>query len=135
MGCGPQRHQVPDRDQRECVVLVPDPDRRDLEPALRPRDRAAPGHAVRRVAARDTGNVLGDYAARDFTKAWGASPTPTSPPLTDPSDPDGVVSLEFPTDPLLFTWNGLPGAQSYQLQVDDADDFIGATTYTTKNTA
>ena len=88
-----------------------------------------------RVAARDSGNTLGNYAARDFIKAWGASPTPTSPPLTDPSDPDDVVSLEFPTDPLLFTWNGLPGAQSYQLQVDDADDFIGATTYATKNTA
>jgi hypothetical protein len=88
-----------------------------------------------RVAALDPKNVLGTYATGIFEKGWGASPEPISPPLTDPGDPEGVMSLEFPTDPLLFTWHALPGAQSYQLQVDDADDFIGATTYTTKNTA
>lgn len=88
-----------------------------------------------RVAALDPGNVLGTYATGSFEKAWGASPEPISPPVSDPSDPDGVVSLAFPMEPLLFTWKPLAGAQSYELQVDDADDFIGATTYTTKNTA
>ena len=88
-----------------------------------------------RVAALDSGNVLGTYATGTFEKAWGASPEAISPPITDPTDPDGVVSLAFPTEPLLFTWKALAGAQSYELQVDDADDFIGATTYKTKNTS
>ncbi len=72
-----------------------------------------------RVAARDTGNVLGTYASSSFTKGWGAAPNPLTPA-------DGAT-LSFPTDPLLFTWDALAGAQSYELQVDDADDFIGAT--------
>ncbi len=88
-----------------------------------------------RVAALDSKNVLGTYATGTFDKAWGASPEPISPPISDPADPDGVVSLAFPTEPLLFTWKPLAGAQSYELVVDDADDFIGATTYKTKNTA
>ena len=88
-----------------------------------------------RVAALDSKNVLGTYATGTFEKAWGASPEPISPPVSDPADPDGVVSLAFPTEPLLFTWKPLAGAQSYELVVDDADDFIGATTYKTKNTA
>ena len=80
-----------------------------------------------RVAARDATNALGTYASSSFTKGWGGAPNPLTPA-------DGAT-LTFPTDPLLFTWQALVGAQSYELQVDDAEDFIGATTYTTKNTA
>ncbi len=79
------------------------------------------------VAARDASNTLGTYAGDSFTKDWGVAPNPLAPA--------GDATLTFPTDPLLFTWDALAGAQSYELQVDDADDFIGATTYTTKNTS
>ena len=80
-----------------------------------------------RVAARDASNALGTYASDNFTKEWGAAPNPLTP--------DDGATLSFPTDPLLFTWSALSGAQSYELQVDDATDFIGASSYTTKNTA
>ena len=55
-----------------------------------------------------------------------------SKPLVAPAD---GTTLNFPTDPLLFAWDALAGAQSYELQVDDALDFIGAAAYTTKNTS
>jgi hypothetical protein len=80
-----------------------------------------------RVAARDAGNTLGTWQSATFAKQWGAAPNPLTPA------PD--ATLVFPTDPLLFTWDALAGAQSYELQVDDAIDFIGATTYTTRNTS
>ena len=59
-----------------------------------------------RVAALDSKNVLGAYATGTFDKAWGASPEPISPPLPDSTDPDGVVSLAFPTEPLLVHVEG-----------------------------
>jgi hypothetical protein len=80
-----------------------------------------------RVAARDSTNVLGTYANASFTKEWNTAPNQLTPAAS--------ATLSFPTDPLLFTWAALSGAQSYELQVDDADDFIGATTYATKNTS
>ena len=67
------------------------------------------------------------WATGTFTKEWASAPNPLTPAADD--------TLQFPADPLLFTWDPLPGAQSYQLQVDDADDFIGADTFATKNTA
>lgn len=80
-----------------------------------------------RVAALDAGNVVGTYAYGTFTKVLRAAPNVLTPL-------DGAV-FEFPTHPLRFTWDALAGAQSYEFQVDDADDFIGATAYATKNTS
>ncbi|HEY3414852.1 MAG TPA: Ig-like domain-containing protein [Armatimonadota bacterium] len=80
-----------------------------------------------RVAALDASNAVGTFAFGRFTKSIGAAPTIVSP--TDGSE------LVFPTDPLLFRWTALAGAASYELQVDDANDFVGATTYSTKNTS
>ncbi len=85
------------------------------------------GELYWRVAARDSTNALGVWANGTFTKEWASAPNPLTPAADD--------TLQFPADPLLFTWDPLPGAQSYQLQVDDADDFIGAETLSTKNTA
>lgn len=85
------------------------------------------GQLYWRVAAKDAANTLGTYASDVFTKEWGVSPNPLTPS-------DGAT-LTFPTDALLFTWEALPGAQSYELQIDDASDFVGATSYATKNLA
>ena len=79
-----------------------------------------------RVAGMDAASNLGPWASTDFTRQWGA-------PVPDyPNDGDTLV---FPTTPLRFSWTPLRGAQSYQLEVDDAADFVGATTYSTKNTS
>ena len=80
-----------------------------------------------RVAGMDSGSQLGPWAQTEFTKTWGVAPAPQYPA--------DFATLTFPTDALRFSWLALPGAQSYELQVDDATDFIGATTYATKNTS
>jgi hypothetical protein len=83
------------------------------------------GEVFWRVAAVNTAG-RSDYATSSFTKGWGA------PNVLTPAD--GAV-LAFPTNPVLFSWDPLPGAASYTLEIDDADDFIGATSYTSKNTS
>jgi large repetitive protein len=85
------------------------------------------GHLYWRVAAVDAAGATGTNATDEFTKGWGDGPNATSPAQ------DAV--LTFPTDPLLFAWDPLPGAQAYELEIDDADDFIGAKSYDTKNTS
>src|SRR4029079_4887870 len=79
-----------------------------------------------RVAATDGGSGVGTYTSGTFTKEWGNAPTIPSPGL--------VATFDFPTQPVLFRWQPLAGAKSYTLEIDDATDFIGATSYTTNNT-
>ena len=43
-----------------------------------------------------------------------------------PVDPTDGDTLNFPSEPLAFSWNPLSGAKSYVLEIDNADDFIGA---------
>ncbi len=81
-----------------------------------------------KVAAVDASNIVGPYSdTGSFTKQWDQAPQPITPA-------DGATRI-FPTDPAVFTWRPLPGAKSYELQVDDAADFVGATTYPTVNTS
>jgi hypothetical protein len=49
-----------------------------------------------RVAARDASNALGVWETSTFTKEWATAPNPLTPA-------DGAT-LQFPADPLLFTW-------------------------------
>lgn len=84
------------------------------------------GEIYWRVAAVDAAGALGDYTSASFVKGWGDAPVVVAPA-------DGK-SFAFPTEPILFSWGAVPGAVSYELQIDDADDFIGTKTYTTKNT-
>jgi hypothetical protein len=79
-----------------------------------------------RVAATDGGSGVGAFTSSDFIKQWGAAPTITSPDLVD--------TFDFPTQPVLFRWQPLAGAKSYTLEIDDAPDFVGATSYSTNNT-
>ncbi|HEY3338405.1 MAG TPA: Ig-like domain-containing protein [Propionicimonas sp.] len=85
------------------------------------------GQIYWRVAALDAANTLGTYASSSFVKLWGTAPTVLAPAAG--------AKLQFPKDPVLFSWKALPGAVSYELEIDDADDFIGADSYKTKNTA
>jgi hypothetical protein len=81
-----------------------------------------------RVAAVDAANVMGSYAVSSFQHQWAEAPNLVSPEV------DAV--LNYPDDPLLFTWDPLAGAKTYNVQVDDDAAFSGAvTTYTTNNTS
>ena len=48
------------------------------------------------------------------------------------SPPDQGPALEQPTNPPLLSWTAVPGAVSYQVEVDPDSDFVGATQYATK---
>ncbi|MFL5681206.1 MAG: hypothetical protein ACJ77B_11465 [Chloroflexota bacterium] len=79
-----------------------------------------------RVAATDGASGIGSFQEGTFVKQWGTAPT-----LLAPAD---AATLDFPTEPVLFSWQPLAGASSYTLEVDDAADFIGASSFTTPNT-
>ena len=80
-----------------------------------------------RVAGMDDGNNVGPYTVASFTKVTGTAPVPVSP--------TNGQKLHFPTDPVLFTWQPVPGATSYTVQVGTSSDFIGAAQYMTANTS
>lgn len=49
--------------------------------------------------------------------------------------PDDGQELDQPEDPALLSWEPVPGAVGYTVEIDDAADFINPTTYTTKTTS
>ncbi len=85
------------------------------------------GNLYWRVAGTDGSTGIGPFTEGTFVKEWGTAPTISSPDLID--------TFDFPTEPVLFRWEPLAGAKSYTLEIDDADDFIGASSYTTNNTS
>lgn len=62
---------------------------------------------------------------------------PASAALAEPTPlgPSDGATLSFPTEPPLFQWGAVAGATGYRIEIDDAPDFIGATSATTVNTA
>lgn len=81
-----------------------------------------------RVHGEDSsGNAGPDSEVRSFDKSGLAPP--------DPIGPANGASLTFPDNPPVLSWTPVPGAKSYTLQIDDAEDFIGATSFTTPNTS
>ena len=93
------------------------------------------GNPADRPAARDALLARGGdrWRFRDRTvgdrsvhEGLGDAPAPAFP-----GDGD---TLSFPTEPIRFTWDPLPGAKTYTLEIDDADDYIGASSFTTNNT-
>jgi hypothetical protein len=79
-----------------------------------------------RVAAV-TGTTTGPFASSMFTKDPAAGP-----PLDSPAHGDRLV---FPEQPPVFRWEPLAGARSYVLEIDDANDFVGATRHITRTTS
>lgn len=80
-----------------------------------------------RVAATDGASGVGPFATYSFNRQWSDAPALMAPP-------DEAV-LEYPAQTVLLRWNPLPGAATYRIEVDDAADFEGSTTYTTSSTA
>jgi translation initiation factor 1 (eIF-1/SUI1) len=91
-----------------------------------PPTELPPGEIYWRVVALDASGGRSDPAVGSFTKGWGDAPVVVAPA-------DGKA-FAFPTEPVLFSWGAVPGAASYELQIDDADDFIGTKSYATRNT-
>jgi large repetitive protein len=79
-----------------------------------------------RVRAIDSAGT-GPWAIASFDRSSINGPTLVAPT----SD----TTLQQPDEPALLSWTPVPGAKSYTIEVDDADDFIGASTYTTKTTS
>ena len=80
-----------------------------------------------RVAGEDGSSALGPYSVASFTKNISSAPVTVTP--------SNRQTLTFPTDPVVFSWQPVPGAVSYTLQVGNSSDFIGAQQYTTANTS
>lgn len=80
-----------------------------------------------RVAAIDTGGTVGAYAQAYFNKTTSSAPVPVSPINNQ--------TLVFPTNPVLFTWQPVPGAVSYSVQVANSSAMTLAHVYSTRNTS
>src|ERR1035437_5274077 len=78
-----------------------------------------------RVAGEDNGGAVGPYSSASFTKNTSSAPVTVTPTNSQ--------TLTFPTDPVVFSWQPVPGAVSYALQVATSSSFTGATQYTTSN--
>jgi hypothetical protein len=80
-----------------------------------------------RVAGDDGAGNNGPFAEASFVETLTQAPVTLTPT-------DGQT-LTFPAEPVIFSWNPVPGATSYSVQVDSAESFVSATQYTTKNTS
>lgn len=73
---------------------------------------------------------------KDGSSEWAvgtfARPDSQIPQLLSPVDNE---VLEQPNEPPLLQWTSVQGAKSYTVEVDDADDFIGAQKWTTSTTS
>jgi hypothetical protein len=80
-----------------------------------------------RVAATDGSAGIGPFAEAQFTKAAATQPTLQSPA-------DGA-QLTYPTTAPVLRWSPVPGVKNFRIELDDADDFIQPTAFTTSNTS
>lgn len=88
------------------------------------------GQLYWRVAPTDGSSGVGTFVSSTFTRVWSEAPA-----LTAPAD---MASLTYPNDPLLFTWDALVGAKTYNIEIDDdplfTDPIVGVKT-STNNTS
>jgi hypothetical protein len=80
-----------------------------------------------RVAATDGGTGIGQYAQSQFVKE-----AATQPLLTAPAD---ASALAYPATTPVLRWTALAGVKQYRVELDDAEDFIGASVFTTAGPA
>ena len=80
-----------------------------------------------RVAATDGALGIGPYSMSQFVKSPVAGPVLSAPA-------NGAV-LAYPAQVPVLRWSALTGVKSYKVELDDADDFVGAQSFTTANTS
>lgn len=78
-----------------------------------------------RVAGMD-GSTVGPFAQASFTRV-----RLPGPQLIGPADGS---TLEFPGDPVVLRWAPVQGVKDYEVEIDDAPDFIGAQSIVTEST-
>ncbi|NMM35155.1 MAG: hypothetical protein HHJ13_14405, partial [Phycicoccus sp.] len=71
-----------------------------------------------RVRAIDSANVAGAFVVSTFSKVAAAAPV-----VLTPID---LAVLHYPTDPLVYSWQPMAGAKTYEVQIDDDVNFVGA---------
>ncbi|MDZ5663825.1 Ig-like domain repeat protein [Nocardioides sp. zg-1308] len=74
-----------------------------------------------------TGAEASAWSGSEFGKAPVARPTPVAP--------TNGTTLAQPINPPLLSWTAVPGAIGYKVEVDDADDFVGAMSFETRTTS
>jgi hypothetical protein len=79
------------------------------------------------VATLDAKGVAGPPTTGVFQKEPANAPVPQQP--TDGAE------LAFPADPALFVWRPLAGAKTYEIEIDDDANFVGAVTRATDITS
>lgn len=80
-----------------------------------------------RVRSVSSSNATSDWVTGTFNRPQTASPQLQSPALD--------AELHQPNDPPLLQWGAVAGAKSYTVEIDDAEDFIGAQKLTTSTTS
>ncbi|MFS0705489.1 Ig-like domain repeat protein [Cellulomonas sp. 179-A 9B4 NHS] len=84
------------------------------------------GRVYWRVAAVN-GSEVGPWEISSFVKEASAGPDLVSPGHED--------TLAYPADAPVLRWSVLTGVKGYEVELDDADDFVGATVFSTANTS
>ena len=75
-----------------------------------------------RVAGEDNNGAVGPYSVASFTKNVSAAPVTVTP--------TNGQTLTFPTSPVVFSWQPVPGAVTYTLQLGNSADLVGASQVT-----
>ncbi|MGV8973114.1 MAG: Ig-like domain repeat protein [Rhodoglobus sp.] len=86
-----------------------------------------PGGSLYWRVAAIAGTVVGAYTESGFTKVAAAGPVPSSPA--------SGATLAYPQSAPLLKWSVLSGVSAYEVQLDDANDFLSAQSFKTANTA
>ncbi|WP_286168424.1 cell wall-binding repeat-containing protein [Phycicoccus sp. SLBN-51] len=90
-----------------------------------PSSDLAAGQYWWRVAAVDSSNASSAFSTRTFTKVTANAPVPRTP--------SNGATLTYPSQPLILSWDALPGAKTYEVQIDDDSAFVGAPAPVTTN--
>ena len=80
-----------------------------------------------RVRANSVSGAHSSWSVASFTHAHVAGPRLVSPATG--------TTLAQPQSPPLLRWNPIAGADGYTVEVDTADDFVGATAYDARTTS
>lgn len=92
-----------------------------------PRTDLPLGPLYWRVAATNGATGVGPYAVGQFVKGPAAAPVLSTPAHN--------AVLSYPSQPPVLRWSTLSGVKSYRIELDDANDFVGAASFTTANTS
>lgn len=92
-----------------------------------PTEALPAGDLYWRVRGVTSSQVRGAWAEASFSQEVVAGPLQLSP--------ENGAQLQQPDDTPLLTWSPVTGATSYSIEVDNDDQFVDASTYTSKTNA